>query len=163
LDAVRRAALELDPDLPVLAATTLAERGRAALFPQRLAAAVTAAFGCFGVLIGAVGLYGLVSFFVERRRHELAVRSALGASRRDLRRRALWQGLRPVALGLAGGSVAALALGRVVAGFLPSVGGYDPIAFAAAALLLALVSWLAALLPARRASRTLPMEVLRAE
>jgi hypothetical protein len=163
LDGMRRAARELDPDAPVLAATTLAERARVALFPQRLAATLTAAFGAFGLLLGAVGLYGLVTFFVETRRHELAVRAALGAERRDLRRLALRQGLRPVALGLASGGVTALALGRLGAGFLPSVGGSDPLAFGAAALGLALVSWLAAFLPARRAASALPMEVLRTE
>jgi len=68
-----------------------------------------------------------------------------------------------VALGLAGGGVAALALGRLVAGFLPSVGAADPLAFGAAALSLALVSWVAAFVPARRATRALPMELLRTE
>ena len=163
LEAVGHAARELDPDLPVLAATTLAERARASLFPQRLAATLTAAFGGFGLLLGAVGLYGLVAFFVETRRHELAVRAALGADRRDLRRLALGRGLWPVALGLACGGVAALALGRLVAGFLPSVGAADPLAFGAAALLLGIVSWVAAFIPARRATRTLPMELLRTE
>jgi predicted permease len=163
LEAMRQAARELDPDVPLLESTTLAARARTALFPQRLAATVTAAFGGLGLILGGIGLYGLVAFFVERRRHELAVRAALGAGRGDLRRLALRQGLIPVALGLAGGAVAALGLGELLASFVPSVGASDPLALGSALLALALVSACAAFVPAQRAAGASPMEALRAD
>ena len=119
LAEMRQAARELLPELPVLGATTLAQRASVALFPQRLAATVTAACGGFGLLLASVGLYGLVSFFVERKRHELAVRAALGADRHHLRRLALRQGLLPVAIGLAVGAVAALGSGARGGGIRP--------------------------------------------
>ena len=162
-EAVRQAARELDPDVPVLEVTTLATRASAALFPQRLAATVTGAFSGFGLLLGSVGLYGLVALFVERRRHELAVRAALGARGKDLRWLALRQGLVPVAIGLGGGAVVALFLGRLAAAFLPRVGAADPFAFVAAAATLALVSAVAAFVPAQRAAATSPMDALRSE
>jgi predicted permease len=162
-EALRQAARELDPDVPVLESTTLAARSSAALFPQRLAATVTTAFGGLGLLLGGVGLHGLVAYFVERRRHELAVRAALGAGRRELRRLALRQGLVPVAFGLAGGAVAAPALGRLVSGFVPNVGAADPLVFGAAVLALAAVSSIAAFVPAQRAAGASPVEALRAE
>ena len=161
--AAKAAARELDPDVPMLEAATLATRAATALFPQRLAATVTATFGAFGLLLGSVGLYGLVAVFVERRRHELAVRAALGARGRDLRFLVLRQGLAPVALGLASGAVVALGLGSLVADFVPSVGTADPVAFGAAALALASVSTVATLLPAQRAAATSPMDALRSE
>jgi predicted permease len=163
LREMRESARELLPGLPVLGATTLARRASGALFPQRLAATVTGACGGFGLLLATVGLYGLVSFFVERKRHELALRAALGAGRSDLRLLALRQGLVPVAIGLALGGVAALGLGRLVAGFVPSVGPSDPLALAGAGLLLLVVSLLAADLPARRAADASPMDALRSE
>lgn len=163
LAQMRQSARELLPELPVLGATTLAQRASAALFPQRLAATVTGAGAGFGLLLASVGLYGLVSYFALKKRHELAVRAALGADRRHLRRLALRQGLVPVAIGLALGAVASLALGRVVAGFVPSVGPSDPLALAAAGLLLFAVSLVAADLPARRAAKASPMEALRSE
>jgi ABC-type antimicrobial peptide transport system permease subunit len=100
---------------------------------------------------------------VERRRHELAVRAALGAGRRELRRLALRQGLVPVAFGLAGGAVAAPALGRLVSGFVPNVGAADPLVFGAAVLALAAVSSIVAFVPAQRAAGASPVEALRAE
>ena len=161
--AAKQAARDLDPDVPMLEATTLATRAAAALFPQRLAATVTATFGAFGLLLGSVGLYGLVAVFVERRRHELAVRAALGARGRDLRFLVLRQGLAPVALGLASGGVVALGLSHLVADFLPNVGTADPVAFGAAILCLASVSTMAAGLPAQKAAAISPMDALRSE
>jgi putative ABC transport system permease protein len=163
LDAARREAFALEPDLPVLSAESLLQYTAAARFPQRLAAAVSAAFGFFGLLLASVGLYGLVAFFAAERRHELAIRSALGAPGAELRRLVVLEGLRPVAAGIALGLAGAVAFGRLAAGFIPQVGAFDPPAFAAGALLLALVAAVAADLPARRARVTSPAEILRSE
>ncbi len=163
LEEARREALRLEPDLPVLAAQSFVQHAGAALFPQRLAAAVSAAFGFFGLLLASIGLYGLVSFFVVQRRHELAIRAALGARAVDLRRLVLADGLRPVAGGAGIGLLGAFAFGRIAAGFIPAVGAFDPLAFAAGALVLFAVAAFAADLPARRAAATSPMAVLRSD
>ena len=160
LEEVRCEVRALDPDLPVLSAMSLAQHAGAALFPQRMAASVTSAFA---LVLASVGLYGVVAYLVERRRHELAVRAALGARAGDLRRLVLLSGLRPVAVGLAAGLVGALLLGRLAAGFVPSVGAFDPVVFAGGALLLAVVSVFAADLPARRAALARPADLLRGE
>jgi len=160
---VRQAARALRPELPVLAATTLAQRADVALFPQRLAAAVTTAAGAFGLLLASVGLYGLVSYYVERKRFELAVRAALGADGPALRGLALRQGLGPVGIGLALGAAAGLGVGQVLAAFLPGIGGSDPLALAGAAGLLLCVSAAAAFIPARRAAAAAPIDALRGE
>jgi predicted permease len=163
LEEARRELRALDADLPVLSAKSLAEHAGATLFPQRMAAAAASAFALFALLLASVGLYGVVAFLVERRRHELAVRAALGAGAGPLRRLVLRQGLRPVGAGLVLGLVGALALGRGVAAFVPSVGSFDPLVFAGGALLLLLVSVVAADVPARRAAAARPMDILRGE
>jgi predicted permease len=163
LDEVRQELQALDPDVPVLSAMSLARHAGAALFPQRMAASVTSAFAAFALVLASVGLYGIVAYLVERRRHELAVRAALGARAADLRRLVLLSGLRPVAAGLAAGFVGALLLGQLAAGFVPSVGAFDPVVFAGGAVLLAAVSLFAADFPARRAARARPMDLLRGE
>jgi predicted permease len=162
-EEARAAAAGLDPNLPVLTAMSLAEHAGASLFPERLAATVSGAFGLFGLLLASVGLYGLATYVVTERRHELAIRAALGARANDLRRLVLLQGLRPVAGGLALGLVGAVAFGRLTAAFVPAVGAFDATAFAGGALLLLFVALLATDLPARRAAVTAPAEVLRAE
>jgi putative ABC transport system permease protein len=163
LEEARREVRALDADLPVLSAMSLEQHAGVTLFPQRLAASVTSAFAVFALLLASVGLYGVVAFLVERRRHELAVRAALGARARDLRSLVLRQGLRPVAAGLLVGLAGAAALGRLASGFLPSVGSFDPVVFAGGSLVLAAVSVLAADVPARRAATSRPMDVLRGE
>jgi predicted permease len=163
LEEARREALALEPDLPVIAARSFEEHAGAALFRQRLAASVTGAFGLLGLLLATVGLYGIVSYFALQRRRELAIRAALGARSVDLRRLVLAQGLGPLALGLVLGLSAALALSRVVAGVLPTVGAFDPVAFGIPAAVLGGAALLAADLPARRAAGRPPIVSLRAE
>jgi predicted permease len=163
LEDARREVRALDGDLPVLSATSLAAHAGATLFPQRMAAAATATMALCALLLASVGLYGVVAFLVERRRHELAVRAALGAGAGPLRRLVLRQGLRPVVLGLTVGLAGAVALGPVVAAFVPSVGAFDPLVFAGAAFLLLCVSLVAADVPARRAAAARPMDLLRRE
>jgi len=161
--ALRRIARELLPGLPILSATTLAQRAGASLFPQRLAAAVTGVCGTFALLLATIGLYALIAFFVEEKRHEIAVRAALGADRGRLSLLALKQGLVPAVKGLGAGALIGLGVGRLVTAFVPTVGGFDAVALSGSAGLLLLVCLLAAYPPARRAGEIAPVEALRGE
>ena len=120
-------------------------------------------FGGLGLMLSAVGLYGLLSFQVAHRTREFGVRSALGAAAIDTVRLVLGQGGRLVAAGLGLGLLSAMALARVIAGQLHDVSGVDPLACLSTALVLTLTAALACALPARRASRVDPMVALREE
>jgi ABC-type antimicrobial peptide transport system permease subunit len=163
LSAVRREAIALEPDVPVLGAASLARHARAALFPQRLAAAVTSAFGLFGLLLASVGLHGVVAFFVVQRRGELALRAALGAGASDLRRLVLREGVRPVAAGVVVGLAGSVVFAQLAQRLVPGMGGPDAAPIVAAAVLLLVVALLAADRPARRAAERSPVDALRGE
>ncbi len=120
-------------------------------------------FGGLGLMLSAVGLYGLLSFQVAHRTREFGVRTALGAAAIDTVRLVLGQGGRLVAVGLGLGLLSAMALARVIAGQLHDVSGVDPLACLSTALVLTLTAALACALPARRASRVDPMVALREE
>jgi ABC-type antimicrobial peptide transport system permease subunit len=149
--------------LPLLAHQTLDQHALAALFPQRIAASVAGSFGMLGLVLSVVGLYALVASQVSGRRHELAVRLALGATRGSLRRLVLSDALATVGAGLAAGALGAAALGRLFSGFLPGVDALDATTHLGAALALALAAMVAADAPARRAAGTDPIKALRAE
>jgi putative ABC transport system permease protein len=118
-------------------------------------------FGGLGLLLSAVGLYGLLSFQVAHRTREFGIRSALGAGAADTVRLILGQGGRLVALGLGLGLTSALAFTRIIASQLHGVSGADPLAYVAAALVLTSAAALACALPARRAARVDPIVALR--
>ncbi|MET0397620.1 MAG: ABC transporter permease [Longimicrobiaceae bacterium] len=163
LAAVRRAVAELDVDVPLREAMPLPATIGLALFPQRLAAVLVGAFGVLGMVLAAVGIYGLLAFHVGQRRHEIGVRLALGARAGDVLRMVLRQGMALVALGIAAGLAGALVMTRVLESLLFGVSPTDPLTFAAVPLALCAVALLASWLPARRAARTDPMTALRAE
>jgi len=160
---LRREASALDPELPVLGVQELDEHVEASLFPQRMAASISGAFGVLGLILAAVGLYGVVAFLAAQRRRELALRVALGASGADVRRLVLRNGLSLVGLGLALGLPGAFLLARLASAFLPGVGSFDPVAFFGGAIALSVIAVLAADLPARRAASADPMDALRAQ
>jgi putative ABC transport system permease protein len=118
-------------------------------------------FGGLGLLLSAVGLYGLLSFQVAHRTREFGIRSALGAGATDTLRLVFGQGGRLVAVGLGLGLMSALALTRIIESQLHDVSGADPLAYAAAGLVLSSAAALACALPARRAARVDPMVALR--
>ncbi len=120
-------------------------------------------FGLLGLLLGTVGVYGVVSYSVSRRRTEYGVRLALGAQPGTLLRAVMGRSVLPVAVGAAGGILAALALSRFLESFLFGVAPTDPTSFAVAALILVAAGTVAALIPARRAAITNPVDALRAE
>jgi putative ABC transport system permease protein len=120
-------------------------------------------FGVVGLLLAAVGLYAVTSFDVAARRREMGVRLSLGASPRDLLQRVLRDSVRPALVGVAIGIVLSLWAAQFLQSFLHKVDARDPWTFGLVALTLVLAAVAAAWIPARRASRTDPTEVLRAQ
>ena len=159
----RRAIAEVDRNLAVLKVTTLKEHVRGSLRQESMIAELTGAFSILAVLLACVGLYGLVTFTVERRTGEIGIRIALGAQTG----RVLWTVLRDVVLLMVGGVTVGLifAFGctRLIAAKLYGVTALDPPTVIPATLLLVMVGLLAGYLPARRASRVDPMAALRYE
>jgi len=115
------------------------------------------------LLLCLVGLYGVIAYAVSLRTHEIGVRMALGAQGRDVLRLVLGKGMAMVVVGVAAGLIGALALTRALASLLFGVGARDPLTFVGVALLLSIVALVACYLPARRAARVNPIEVLRHE
>jgi len=158
---LREAVHALDPTLPIVEQAPLAQLIGLALLPNRIAVAVAGLFGAAGLLLAAVGLYGVLSYMVSRRRREIGIRMALGAASRDVRNLILTDGLRLVAIGLALGFAGAAAVSRLLRSFLFGVHPLDPPTYGAIILLLGGVALAACLVPVRRAVRTEPLEVLR--
>ena len=159
---VRAVIRELDPTATV-DTVTLASRVQASVAQPRFAAATVAAFALIALTLAAAGLYGAMSYSVSQRRRELGVRSALGASRRDIVRLVLRQGLTVTVAGLALGVMGAMALSRLLETLLFGVTPRDPVAFAAAPVLLLAFAAIACLVPAWRGASVPPTEALRCE
>jgi ABC-type antimicrobial peptide transport system permease subunit len=167
LSALRRAVEKVDRDLPLYFVGTPAQHWDNALAQNRVIAGTFSLFGLVAVLMASVGLYGVMSFSVNQRRQEFGVRMALGADRRGIVGMVMRRGGRQIALGLTLGFALAFLLatvGRdVLAGMLFDVSGYDPLSYAVVFAIVAVVSLVAALVPALRAARVHPMTALRAE
>jgi putative ABC transport system permease protein len=162
-DAVRRAAQSVNPDAPVFRVRTMREVIAGSMAQERFNTILMTLFAVVAMLLGAVGLYGVMAYSVTQRTREIGIRVALGARRADVLRLVIRQGLRLVALGLALGLMAALALTRLMKKLLFDVSATDPMTFAGVASLLALVALLACWIPARRAANVDPMVALRCE
>jgi ABC-type antimicrobial peptide transport system permease subunit len=128
---------------------------------RRVGTQLVGAIGVVGVLLTAIGLYGVVAYFVASRSAEMGIRMALGATTGRLHAEVLQHAGRLVAMGVAIGIAASLALAPALATFLAGLSPLDPIAFAAAAVFLAVVAFCASYLPARRVTRVDPMSALR--
>jgi len=151
----------LDPEQPAPRILAMTDVVHEALAGPRFTARVLSAFALVGLLLSALGLYGLVAHAVGRRRREIGLRVTLGARPRHIARLVLREGLLPAALGTALGLAGAALAGRLVSKLLFGVGPTDPLVLAGAAALLLAVAALAAALPARRALRLEPAVVLR--
>ena len=160
---VQDAVASIDPLLPRTAVTTLTREASTALLPQRVAAMVTGVLGLAGLVLAAIGLYGLVSYGVTLRLREIGVRLALGASRADVVTMILRQGLWLTAIGASLGLLASLFATRLTQSYLLNVSALDLTAFAGALAVMIAVAALAAVLPARRAGAADPLIVLRTE
>jgi putative ABC transport system permease protein len=122
-----------------------------------------ACFAALALLLTSLGIYGVVSYTVAQRTHEIGIRVALGAQARDILRIVLGQGMALTLVGLAAGLAAAFALARLLASLLYGVSPGDPATYILVAVLLACVALLACLVPARRATKVDPMIALRYE
>lgn len=152
---------DLDPAQPVTEVQTLEQlRGNAVATP-RITLVLIGAFAIVALVITAAGLAGVIAFTVSRRTREIGIRVALGAQPSGVRAMVLGQGMRLVAAGLVIGAVAALALTRLMSGFLFHVRATDPATFLGMAALFCGIAALACLIPARRATRVDPMIALR--
>jgi ABC-type antimicrobial peptide transport system permease subunit len=165
LETVRRQIREVDTGLPVLELKTLRDHldDSLDLWLEETGARILGIFGMIALLLAVIGLYGVRVYIVARRTHEIGIRMALGASSADTRRLILREGLMVTAIGLACGLMLALAIGRVLAGFLYDVRAVDAPVLSSAMLLLTTVSVVASYLPARKAARVDPMVALRYE
>ncbi len=131
--------------------------------PQRFNMMLLAAFAGLALLLAAVGIYGVLSYTVRRRVREIGIRMALGASQSDILRLVVADGMKPILIGVALGVIAAIALSRLVATLLFGVPPTDPATFIAVALLLVVVGIAANTLPAYRATKVEPTQILREE
>ena len=161
--AMRAAVQAVAREVPAYDVRTMNERLRESLAQERFATTLLAALGIVGLLLSAVGIYGIVAFFVAARTAEFGVRMALGATARDIVLATARHGLPPVVLGLAGGIAVALAATRWLRATLRGVTATDPITFGAVVAVLAAAAALAMWAPARRAARIDPSRALRSE
>lgn len=160
LPGLRAQVAALDPDLPVRV-ETMREHLGVSVLPQRVGSIMLAAFGGVGLLLAALGLYGVLAYLVTARTREIGIRTALGSKSGDVMRMVLAEAASVTAAGLAIGLVAAFAAGRLAAGFLFGVAATDPVTYTAVCGLLTLVALAAAFGPAHRATRIDPVEALR--
>jgi putative ABC transport system permease protein len=159
--AVRRAISGVDAGVPLYSVRTMDERMALTLETSRFNTFLLVALGTVGLILAAVGIYGVIAYFATQRTSEIGIRMALGASQADVVRLIVGQAAGPVLAGVAIGAVGALFAARVVATQLVNVKPTDPATFASVATGLTLVALLAALIPARRAASLDPTRALQ--
>ena len=149
--SIRRAVLEIDSGVAIPRVETMEDVVGAAVADRRFELSLMTAFGCAAAVLAGLGVYGVVTHSVARRRRELGIRMALGATTADVRRLVFEDGLKPVAIGIGAGLAASLALGRTMASLLFEVTPADPAVMAAASAVVLLAAAVACVGPARRA------------
>ena len=163
IDPIRSELRSLDPALPLFEVRTLEQHIAGATSQERMATTLAAAFSALALALAAIGLYGLLAFFVAQRTREIGVRMALGAHRYVVLRHVMGRGLRLIALGILLGLPAAFLTARLLSSLLFGVQPTDTTSFAAGAILLTIAGVAATLIPARRAVSVDPMVALRSE
>ena len=159
-NVIRGAVRQTEPAAPVFAVRPMREQIRGATAESRFNTLLLGILGAAGLVLAMVGIYGVVSYFVAQRTTEIGVRMALGASPGDVLRLLTLQGARPIVLGVGVGTAFALAATRLLQSAVRGVSPTDPVALGGAAAVLVLAGLLAAVLPARRATRVDPAETI---
>jgi len=163
VSAATNAVHEVDPELPVRDVLTMNEVMANSVAQQRFNMMLLGAFGVLALFLAAIGIYSVLSYSVRRRVQEIGIRLALGARLADVLRMVVVEGMKPVLFGVVLGIAGAFALGRLLASLIYAVRPTDPLTFFGAAVLLALISLLACMIPAYRATRVDPLAALRYE
>jgi predicted permease len=162
-EAVRRQIHALDPSMAIFNEETMEEHIRSAYFLPRIAATLFGVFGCIGLVLATVGLYGVMSYSVSRRTREIGIRIAMGAQPGVVERLVLRQGLVLTLIAMALGWPAAWMLSKLASSFLYGIQPHDALTFAVVPLVLSAIALVACWLPARRAASIDPMQALRTE
>jgi predicted permease len=160
---LREQVQSINPELPVFGAQTLTDVVSASLAERRFSMEMVGLFALTALLLAALGIYGVISYLVSERTHEIGIRLALGAQSRNILRMVLREGFSLALAGASVGLVCALIVSHLMAGILYGVRPADPLTFAGVALLLLGVALLACYIPARRAIRVDPLAALRHE
>jgi len=160
---LQSAVASADSELPVANVQPMSELVANSASPQKLSAVVLGTFSAMALILAVVGLYGVISYMVGERNHEIGVRMALGARRSDVLRLVFGQGARLVVIGLACGFCVALGLSRVLASFVFGINATDPVTFLVTPIALLIAASFAIYIPARRAGQLDPVRTLRNE
>jgi putative ABC transport system permease protein len=163
MNTVRGELAAMDRDLPIADVRLMDNIAAAAVSGPRLALLLVGIFAALALVLATVGIYGVISYSVTQRIHEIGVRVALGAQLGDVLRLVVGQGMKLAAAGVAFGLVAALALHSVMNSLLYGVSATDPLTLAAVSLVLMMIAAVACYIPARRATRVDPVVALRYE
>jgi putative ABC transport system permease protein len=163
VDSVKRAIWQVDKTLPVYDVISGASFYAETISPKRVSTILGVCFSALGLFMAVLGIYGVASYAVSQRTHEIGIRMALGAQPGHILRWILRQGILLVLLGVVIGLAGAVALTRFMSSLLSEVEATDPVTFAGVAFLLAAVALLACYIPARRATKVDPMVALRYE
>jgi putative ABC transport system permease protein len=161
--SIRRSIAEMDKDLPVYNTRTMERVIAELIAPQRLSTFLLGIFATLALALASIGIYGVMSYTVTQRTHEIGIRLALGARNTDVLKLIVKQGMTLAMIGVGVGLIGAFAVTRVMASLLYGVSAIDPVIFSSVALLLATVALVACLVPARRATKVDPMIALRSE
>jgi len=153
----------LDDRIPLQFTMPLGEYLRLELLPQRIVVALAGLCGVIGLALAAIGIFGMMSYAVTQRIHEIGIRRALGAQNSDLLRLVIRQGVVIVAAGLSLGLLGSLAVTRLLSGLLYGISPTDPLTLVGVSLVLTGATLLACYLPARKATKVDPMVALRHE
>jgi putative ABC transport system permease protein len=160
---VRKTVWEIDKDQPVSDINTMEQVVSESVARQRFSMLLLGVFAGLALVLAAVGIYGVMSYSVAQRTHEIGIRMALGAQRNDVLRLTIWQGFRLVITGVTIGLAVAFVLTRVMSSLLFGISATDPITFLAISFVLVAVALIASYVPALRATRVDPMLALRYE